>query len=505
MESNPRPFAIVTGASTGIGYELAKCCAENGFDLLVAADEPEIHTAAEDFKRFGVAVDAVESDLATLEGVDELYRAAKGRPVDALLANAGRGLGGAFLDQDFAEIRHVIDTNVTGTIYLAQKVGRDMRSRGRGRILFTGSIAGFVPGSFSAVYNGTKAFDDSFSFALRNELKDTGVTVTCLMPGATETDFFERADMLDTKVGQSEKDDPAEVAKAGFEAMMNGEGDVVTGWKNKLMSAAATVTPSDILAEQHRKQAKPGSGKKPAEQSENAKQTAVGGLRGKASQHPYVTAGLVLVGAGLAYAVVRSATRSGDKEVAREVHIEKSITINKSPAELYAFWRDFKNLPLFLRNIESVTELDHWKSHWVAKGLGGSHVEWDAEVYNEKENELIAWRSLENADVVNAGSVRFEKAPEGRGTYVRVTMNYNPPAGKVGATLAQLIGADPGQLIKQDLRRLKQILEAGEIATAVGQTSGRAEDDAEITTSEHQETTSEEPKRTTTQAASSGR
>jgi short-subunit dehydrogenase len=262
MTRDKGKLAIVTGASTGIGYELAKRCAEDGFDLLIAADEPEIQQAADDFKRLGVDVEAIEADLATTEGIDALYAAIEGRTVDALLANAGRGLGGAFLDQDFEEVRHIIDTNITGTIYLAQKVGRDMRSRGQGRILFTGSIAGFMPGSFNAAYNGTKAFVDSFSFALRNELKDTGVTVTCLMPGATETEFFERAEMLDTKVGQSKKDDPADVAKVGFEAMMNGEGDVVAGWKNKVMSAAALVTPSDVLAEQHRKMAEPGSANK---------------------------------------------------------------------------------------------------------------------------------------------------------------------------------------------------------------------------------------------------
>src|SRR5439155_12184964 len=154
----------------------------------------------------------------------------------------------------------VIDTNITGTVYLVQLVGRQMRTRGQGRILFTGSIAGFMPGTYQAVYNGTKAFIDSFSFALRAELKDSGVTVTCLMPGATETDFFERADMLDTKVGQSEKDDPADVAKIGFDAMMRGDGDVVSGWKNKLQSAIANVTPAEVLAEQHRKMAEPGTG-----------------------------------------------------------------------------------------------------------------------------------------------------------------------------------------------------------------------------------------------------
>jgi uncharacterized protein len=259
MARHERPLAVVTGASTGIGYELAKCCAENGFDLVVAADEEKIRDAAREFEALGVIAEPVFADLATLEGVDRLYAQIGGRPVEALLANAGRGLGKGFLDQSFDDVRRVIDTNITGTVYLIQKVARDMRARGRGRILITGSIAGFMPGAFQAVYNGTKAFIDSFSFALRAEIKDTGVTVTCLMPGATETDFFARADMLDTKIGQSKKDDPADVAKTGFKAMMNGDGDVVSGWHNKLQSAIANITPASVLADMHRKKAAPGS------------------------------------------------------------------------------------------------------------------------------------------------------------------------------------------------------------------------------------------------------
>jgi short-subunit dehydrogenase len=257
-----KPLAVVTGASTGIGYELAKLCARNGFDLVIAANEPAIEKAAQDLRALGTAVEAVEADLATLEGVDKLYTAVKGRPVEALLANAGHGLGHGFLDQDFADVRHVIDTNVTGTLYLIHKIGSDMLARKQGHILITGSIAGFMPGTYQAVYNGSKAFIDSFAFALRNEVKDAGITVTCLMPGPTETEFFERADMMDTKVGQSKKDDPADVAKIGFDAMMRGDGDVVSGWKNKLQSAIATLTPSGLLAEQHRKMAEPGSGNK---------------------------------------------------------------------------------------------------------------------------------------------------------------------------------------------------------------------------------------------------
>lgn len=257
-------LAVVTGASSGIGLELAKIAASKGYDLVIAADEGEIDDVAVPLKEMGVSVQAVTADLATTEGVDTLVEAieADGRSVDLLMANAGRGLGKGFLDQDFTAARRVIDTNIVGTIYLIQQIGRSMRSRGSGRILLTGSIAGFMPGTFQAVYNGTKAFINSFSFALREELKDTGITVTCLMPGATDTEFFERADMMDTSVGQAEKDDPADVAEIGFNAMMAGEGDVVSGWKNKLMSAAANVTPAGTLAKQHRKMAEPGSGAK---------------------------------------------------------------------------------------------------------------------------------------------------------------------------------------------------------------------------------------------------
>lgn len=252
-------LAVVTGASTGIGRELAKLCAREGYDLVVAADEPAIADAAKAFRSFDVDVRSVEADLATMDGVDRVIEATGGREVELLLANAGRGLGHAFVEQDFGDVCRVIDTNVTGTLYLVHTAARQMAARGAGRILFTGSIAGFMPGSFQAVYNATKAFIDSFAIALRNELKDSGVTVTCLEPGATDTRFFERAGMTDTKVGAAEKDDPAEVAKAGFEAMMAGKDQIVTGWRNKLQAAAAHVLPAEMAAEQHRKMAEPGT------------------------------------------------------------------------------------------------------------------------------------------------------------------------------------------------------------------------------------------------------
>jgi len=262
MGTAARPLAIVTGASSGIGLELARCCVRGGYDLVICADGPDIHDVAAGLRESGANVEVVQADLAQAAGVDKLYAAIGGRRVAALLANAGRGLGHAFLDQDWADIQRVVDTNVTGTLYLIHQIGRDMRSAGSGRILITGSIAGFMPGTYQAVYNGTKALLDSFSFALRAELKDSGVSVTCLMPGATETDFFETADLLDTKVGVSKKQPADEVAKIGFEAMQAGDGDVVAGWSNKLRQAIANVTPSGLLAEQHAKMAKPGSGAK---------------------------------------------------------------------------------------------------------------------------------------------------------------------------------------------------------------------------------------------------
>ena len=261
MSDTTKPIAIVTGASTGIGRELAKEAARHGYDLLIAADEPEIEEAATELRGLGVKVEAVQADLSTTEGVDKLLSAAGGRTVEALMANAGRGLGKGFLDQDWNEVRGVVDTNITGTIYLIHKVGQAMRARNAGKILITGSIAGFMPGSFQAVYNGTKSFLNSFSWAIHNELKDTGVTVTCLMPGPTETEFFERGHLMDTEVGQAKKDDPAMVAKTGFEAMLRGDGDVVAGWKNKLQSAVANVLPAAVTAEMHRGMAEPGSGK----------------------------------------------------------------------------------------------------------------------------------------------------------------------------------------------------------------------------------------------------
>lgn len=252
-------LAIVTGASSGIGLEIARLAAAEGYDLIVASDTPFVD-AGPGLKDLGVEVQSLEADLSTDQGVKQLLEAVGGRKVDVLVANAGHGLGGAFLEQSSQDWKHVVDTNVTGTLLLIQPIAKQMVQRGEGRILITGSIAGHLAGSFHAVYNASKAFIDSFAAALGNELKDTGVTVTCLKPGATETEFFERAGMEDTKVGQAKKDDPADVAKTGWDAMLKGEHSVVHGFKNKAQVLASGVLPESATAAMHRKQAEPGSG-----------------------------------------------------------------------------------------------------------------------------------------------------------------------------------------------------------------------------------------------------
>jgi uncharacterized membrane protein len=154
------------------------------------------------------------------------------------------------------------------------------------------------------------------------------------------------------------------------------------------------------------------------------------------------------------------------------VRVERAVTINKPREEVYRFWRNLENLPRFMKHLESVRLIDGRRSHWVAKGPAGRTAEWDAEIINEIENELIGWRSLEGAQVDNAGSVHFKSAANGRGTEVRVLLQYNPPGGAVGAALAKMWGEEPGQQIDEDLRRLKQILEAGALPTTEGQPHG---------------------------------
>lgn len=251
-------LCLVTGASSGIGLELARLAAKDGCDLILVADRP-LETAKREASACGAAsVETLEADLATREGLDSLIEALAGRVPDVLMANAGHGLGHAFLDQDWEDIAHVLHTNVTGTTWLIHRLGKEMRARNSGRILVTGSIAGHIPGAFQLVYNSTKSFIDYFCFGLRNELKETEVTVTCLMPGVTDTEFFDRAGLEDTNVGQSDsKDDPEMVAKAGYDALLKGDAHVVSGLMNKMQDAFAGIIPDTVLAEMHRRMAQP--------------------------------------------------------------------------------------------------------------------------------------------------------------------------------------------------------------------------------------------------------
>lgn len=262
MSATARPLCIVTGGSSGIGLELAKLAARDGHDLVIAADQP-MEFAESAIRAEGAEVQCVQIDLGTAEGVDRLLEAVGHRPIAVLCANAGHGLGHAFLDQEWHRIRHMIDTNVTFTVYLLHKAARMMRNGG-GRILVTGSIAGYTPQPYQAVYHGTKAFVDNFTIAFREEVKAHGIGVTLLMPGATETEFFDRAEMSDTKLGASGKDDPADVAKTGWDALKRGDADVVHGMMNKVATAMADVMPASVSASMAANQAKPGSGKKSA-------------------------------------------------------------------------------------------------------------------------------------------------------------------------------------------------------------------------------------------------
>ena len=254
-------FVVITGASTGIGLELAKLAAKDGTSLLLVADTDltEAQSAAQ--MAGAIAVETLQVDLATNDGVEQVISKIGGRPVSALLANAGHGLGKAFLDQDWTEARHVIDTNVVGTVHLIHGVGQQMRARNEGRILVTGSIAGHIPGSFQLVYNSTKAFIDDFCNGLSNELKDTNVVVTCLEPGPVDTEFFKRADMLDTNAGTGSKSDPVDVAKDGYEALLSGDLQVTSGFMNKVQSFFADMLPDELMAQMHRRMAEPGSAK----------------------------------------------------------------------------------------------------------------------------------------------------------------------------------------------------------------------------------------------------
>ncbi len=254
-------LAVVTGASTGLGYQFARLAAEDGYDLVICADEAEIEVAADKLRRLGATVDAMQVDLSTRHGVDAFWQRIQGRDIDLFFANAGRALGRAFPDQDWADIKRLIDLNILQTTSILHRIGRKMQLRGSGRILVTGSIGGFVPGPFDAVYDATKAYLDSLCYALQDEWKDGAVTLTCLMPGPVETEIFDREgnDLADTPIAKKQKADPQEVARAGYDAMMRGERGVVPTFTAKLLTMLSGVVPESLKARIHRAGARPES------------------------------------------------------------------------------------------------------------------------------------------------------------------------------------------------------------------------------------------------------
>ena len=258
-----RPFAIVTGGSDGIGRSLAGQFVQHGYDVLIAAEDAGVNDAARDLSSADGTVEAIVVDLSTADGVDRLAEriTSGGRPIDAIAINAGIGVGGAFTETSLEQELESIDLNVRSTVHLTKRILPSMVERGQGKILFTSSVASLMATPYEAVYGATKAFVKSFAAAIRNEVAETGVTVTTLMPGPTETNFFKRAGMMDTKVGADpKKADAEDVARQGFEALMSGKDQIIAGTlKTKLEGSVATLLPEKVTAGQHGAAAKPGS------------------------------------------------------------------------------------------------------------------------------------------------------------------------------------------------------------------------------------------------------
>ena len=253
----------MTGASSGIGRALAEQFAQHGFDLIIAAEDAGIHRTAEELGSQQVEVTPIQTDLSEYEGVERLAEQirATGRAPEAVALNAGIGVSGDFARQtDLRDELRLIQLNVTSSVHLAKRVLPDMVARGSGRLLFTASVAATAPGPYEATYAASKAFLYSFSEAIRHELRDTGVTVTALLPGPTETAFFERAGMQDTKLASMDKADPADVARDGFEALMAGEDHVVSGkLRDKVQAVAGKPMPETTKAKMHGSLAEPDS------------------------------------------------------------------------------------------------------------------------------------------------------------------------------------------------------------------------------------------------------
>lgn len=261
-QNNVGKYTLITGGTQGIGYELARIFAQNGHNLiLVARHEDELEfTGSELQEQFGVQVVTISKDLFGFENAFELYQEVKGQgiEVDILVNNAAQGQYGKFLDNDIYRYLDIIQLNVASVMVLTHLFLKDMVAKGQGRIMNLSSIAGRVPGPYQAVYHGTKAFVQSFTIAVRDEVRDTGVTLTALLPGATDTEFFDKANMNDSKIAQdSELEDPAKVAEDGYKALMNGDDMVISGFMNKMQMTMANLKSDSQNAASMREQQKP--------------------------------------------------------------------------------------------------------------------------------------------------------------------------------------------------------------------------------------------------------
>jgi short-subunit dehydrogenase len=261
MESN-KQLALITGATSGIGYELAKLFAENKYDLIIVArKQDELDTTANELQQhYGINVIKFAKDLFKQENAFELCDEIKenGLQVDVLVNDAGQGCYGKFIETDIYRELDIIQLNIASLVILTKHFLKEMVARGEGKILNLSSIASKVPGPYQSVYHGTKAFVQSFTEAIRVEAKDTGVTITALLPGATDTDFFNKADMQEAKIVQEQTlSDPAKVAKDGFDALMSGDDKVISGFKNKVQVAMSNMMPDSAAAQQMYKQQKP--------------------------------------------------------------------------------------------------------------------------------------------------------------------------------------------------------------------------------------------------------
>ncbi len=258
-----KKYALVTGATSGIGKELAKLLAQDQYNLIIVGrKQDELDSIANELKSINtIEVHTLQKDLFNNDAAFQVYDEvmALGIQPDILINDAAQGQYGLFVDNDIHRELDIIQLNISSVVILTKLFLKDMVARGDGKILNVASIAGKVPGPYQAVYHGTKAFIHSFNEAVCNEIKDTGVTLTSLLPGVTNTDFFNKAEMTNSKVVQDESSmaDPADVAKDGYDALMAGDDMVISGLKNKMQVAMSNVTPDSMVAEMMKKQQEP--------------------------------------------------------------------------------------------------------------------------------------------------------------------------------------------------------------------------------------------------------